>query len=158
MTMLDPTVSAKPLTIEMDAARFPAFIGKADPWFRVLGLGWLTPLLRIASGDSPKAQVKDLWQLAIVPMLAIAAFLMLWAWAAPKVQTSLGAIPGPVQVWEQAGVLHPDAHAEAVKSFESQAPSSVPLANLGRIVRSPRHRECARYSNQEGTWPAPWRE
>ncbi|MCP6423775.1 hypothetical protein NL463_31145, partial [Klebsiella pneumoniae] len=31
---------------------------------------------------------------------------------APKVQTSLGAVPGPAQVWEQVGELHQDAVRE----------------------------------------------
>ena len=121
MTMLDPAVPAKASAVKPGAARFPAFVTKADPWFRVLGLAWLTPALRLAGGDSPRAQLKDLWRLAIVPLLAILAFLALWAWAAPKVQTSLGAIPGPVQVWEQVGVLHADALAEGQKEAEFYA-------------------------------------
>jgi nitrate/nitrite transport system permease protein len=121
MTLLDPTVVVKPPAPETGPARFPAFIGKADPWFRILGLGWLTPLLRLASGDNPKAQAKDLWRLAVVPALAIAGFLLLWGVLAPKVQTSLGAIPGPVQVWEQVGVLHADALAEREKEAEFYA-------------------------------------
>jgi nitrate/nitrite transport system permease protein len=121
MTMLDPSVAAKPVAPERGPARFPAFVTKADPWFGVLGLAWLTPVLRLATGDSPRAQLKDLWRLALVPLLAILAFLALWAWAAPKVQTSLGAIPGPAQVWEQVGVLHADAVAETAKEAEFYA-------------------------------------
>jgi nitrate/nitrite transport system permease protein len=122
MTMLDPAVTtAKTPAPEKGPARFPAFVTKADLWFRILGLGWLTPILRIASGDSPKAQLTDLWRLLVVPVLAIAVFLALWAWAAPKVQTSLGAVPGPVQVWDQVGVLHADAVAERAKAAEFYA-------------------------------------
>jgi nitrate/nitrite transport system permease protein len=122
MASINPVaLSAKPPAAEQGAARFPAFVGKADPWFRVLGLAWLTPILRIASGDNPKAQMKDLWRLAIVPVLAILGFVMLWAWGAPKVQTSLGAVPGPVQVWEQVQVLHADAVAEGAKEAEFYA-------------------------------------
>jgi nitrate/nitrite transport system permease protein len=135
MTMLDPSVAAKPAVPARGAARFPAFLGKADPWFRVLGLGWLTPLLRLVTGDSPKAQLKDLWQLLFVPLLAILGFMLLWAWAAPKVQTSLGAIPGPVQVWEQAGVLHADAMAEKDKEaafYAKQAEKNAALVAEGK--------------------------
>jgi nitrate/nitrite transport system permease protein len=135
MTMLDPAVTAKTPAPEKGPARFPAFVTKADPWFRVLGLGWLTPLLRIAGGDSPKAQLRDLWRLLIVPVLAIAVFLALWAWAAPRVQTSLGAVPGPAQVWEQAGVLHADAMAEREKEaafYAKQAERNAALIAEGK--------------------------
>jgi nitrate/nitrite transport system permease protein len=136
MTLLDPAVSAaKPASPQKGPARFPAFVTKADPWFRVLGLGWLTPMLRMAGGDSPKAQLGELWRLLIVPVLAMAVFLGLWAWAAPKVETSLGAIPGPVQVWEQAGVLHADARAEREKEaafYAKQAEKNAALIAEGK--------------------------
>jgi nitrate/nitrite transport system permease protein len=135
MTMLDPTASANPSVTKAGSSRLPAFIGKADPWFKVLGLAWLTPILRILSGESPKAHLRDLWRLAMVPLLAILAFLALWGWLAPKVQTSLGAIPGPAQVWEQAGVLHADAMAEGVKEAEfyaKQAEKNAALVAAGK--------------------------
>lgn len=134
MTMLDPAVTAK-REAPQGPRRFPAFIQKADPWFRVLGLGWLTPLLRIASGENPKGQLRDLWRLAIVPMLAILGFLALWGFLAPKVVTSLGAIPGPEQVWEQAGVLHADAVAEREKEaafYVKQAEKNAALIAEGK--------------------------
>jgi nitrate/nitrite transport system permease protein len=37
-----------------------------------------------------------------VPVIAFAIFLALWSVAASRIQTSLGAVPGPVQVAEQA--------------------------------------------------------
>ena len=97
-------------------------IGRADAWLTVAGLGWLTPILRVAAGDNPSAQVKEVWRLLGVPLLAIAAFLTLWGMLAPQVQTSLGTIPGPAQVWEQAVALHEDAgqKAEARARFEAQ--------------------------------------
>ncbi len=90
-------------------------IGRADAWFRVIGLSFLTPLLRLAAGDSPRAQWRELWRLLVVPLLAIAAFLALWGQGAPMVQTSLGAVPGPAQVWAQAQVLHEDHLAKREK-------------------------------------------
>ena len=90
-------------------------IGRCDPWFKVLGLAWITPIWRAAAGDDPRGQVREIWRLAVVPVLAIAGFLALWASLAPLVQTSLGAIPGPAQVWEQVDVLRADAAAEAQK-------------------------------------------
>jgi len=106
MTTINPNFDA-----DREARRERTFtrINKADTWFKVLGLAWITPMLRIAAGDNPKAQGKQIWQLLGVPVLSICLFLMAWAAVAPTVQTSLGAIPGPVQVWEQVQNLNADA-------------------------------------------------
>jgi nitrate/nitrite transport system permease protein len=130
MTMLDPTTTAKGPALNLGSGRFAGFVNAADPWLKVLGLAWLTPALRIASGEAPRGHLKDLWRLAVVPLLAILAFLALWGWLAPKVQTSLGAIPGPTQVWEQAGVLHADALAEGEKEAEFYAKQAEKNAGL----------------------------
>ena len=121
MTAIDPDTLAATEAREARRARLFTRINKADGWFRVLGLTWLTPLLKAAAGDNPRAQMREIWRLLGVPMLAIAGFLALWAALAPKVQTSLGAIPGPLQVWQQAEVLHADAHPRA---RQGRAPST----------------------------------
>ncbi|PTX54629.1 nitrate/nitrite transport system permease protein [Litoreibacter ponti] len=104
MTAIDPQ------TLDTEARRTRRFarINKADAWFKVLGLAWLTPILKAAAGDNPRAQAGEIWRLLGVPLLAISLFLVAWGTLAPKVQTSLGAVPGPVQVWEQVGSLHAD--------------------------------------------------
>lgn len=123
MTAIDPSASdaAQARAREDRRAKRFARISKLDGWFKVLGLPWLTPILRLAAGDTPKTQLKSIWQLLGVPLVAILAFLALWGALAPKVQTSLGAIPGPAAVWEQVGVLHADAQAEKVKEAEFYA-------------------------------------
>jgi len=120
MTTVDPNFTE---TADREARRARLFtrINAADKWFQVLGLSWATPLLRAAAGDNPRAQVREIWRLLAVPLLAIAAFLLLWALLAPKVETSLGAVPGPGQVWEEAVNLHEDAQAKAAKRAEFQA-------------------------------------
>jgi nitrate/nitrite transport system permease protein len=95
--------------------RMHHWINKASGTLNVFGLGFLVALLKIAAGDSPKTQLRALWQQLIVPLIGIAVFLAAWSWAAPKVHTSLGAIPGPVQVWQQAGNLYSDHLAEREK-------------------------------------------
>ncbi|MCR8546462.1 ABC transporter permease [Salipiger sp. P9] len=114
MTTVDPDY-AREAEREARKARLFTRINKADAWFQVLGLSWVTPILKAAAGDNPKAQIKDIWRLLGVPLLAIVAFLLLWGTLAPKVQTSLGAVPGPVEVWEEAVNLHEDAEAKAAK-------------------------------------------
>ncbi len=137
MTMLGPaTLPDGPSARRADRqARRSTLIARCEPWFKVLGFAWLAPLWRIAIGENPKAQLPDLWRTALVPALAIAAFLGLWAWAAPQVQTSLGAIPGPAQVWEQAGVLHADALAARQKEadfYAKQAEKNAALVAEGK--------------------------
>jgi nitrate/nitrite transport system permease protein len=92
--------------------RFLARVGKADSYLAVVGLGWMVPLLKMAAGESPQHQLKELWHQLVVPLIGIAVFLTAWAQLAPRVNTSLGAIPGPAQVWEQAINLHADHVAE----------------------------------------------
>lgn len=113
MTAIDPD------TLDAQARRARRFtrINKADAWFKVFGLAWLTPMLKAAAGDNPRAQLSEIWRLLGIPLLAIVLFIAAWAALAPKVQTSLGAIPGPVQVWEQAVNLN----ADAVRAREKEA-------------------------------------
>lgn len=92
-----------------------AGINRAAAWLSALGLGWLTPLLKIAAGDDPREQLGELRDSLVFPLMGIILFLTAWAVLAPQVQTSLGAIPGPAQVWEQAGALWQDHVAEREK-------------------------------------------
>ena len=114
MAAIDPSDATQ---LERDArlARLFTRINTADKWFQVLGLAWITPILKAAAGDNPKTQFRELWRLLAVPLLAIALFLALWGNFAPRVQTSLGAIPGPAQVWTEMVNLHEDAQAKGVK-------------------------------------------
>ena len=121
MTAIDPESLSAEDAREARKERLFTRINTADKWFQVLGLSWVTPVLKAAAGDNPKAQISEIWKLLGVPILAIAAFLMLWASLAPQVQTSLGAIPGPAQVWEQAVNLHEDAAAKAESRAEFEA-------------------------------------
>ncbi len=104
--------------------RWFARITKVEGYLSVLGLGFVVPILKMIGGDSVKAQGRELWRLAGVPLLAVMIFLAVWGVLAPRVQTSLGAIPGPAAVWEQFGVLLTDHAAERAKEkafYERQA-------------------------------------
>ncbi len=120
---------------EARAQQMHHWINKASATLNVFGLGFLVALLKIAAGDTPKAQMKTLWQQLVVPLLGICVFLALWAWAAPKVETSLGAVPGPVQVWQQAGNLYSDHLAEREKEaafYERQDTRNAKLVADGK--------------------------
>jgi len=100
-----------------------SFINKASGWLEALGFSWLVPLLKMAAGDNIQEQGRELRRVLLVPLLGILVFIGAWAALAPTVQTSLGAVPGPVQVWEQVGVLYKDhkaVRAKATAFYERQ--------------------------------------
>jgi len=71
----------------------------------------------------------------LIPLIAIAIFLGLWHIGAKNVQTSLGQLPGPIQVWQQAGALYQEHRAERVKEaafFERQE-----KRNAAKLAKNP---------------------
>lgn len=59
-----------------------------------------------------------------VPVAAIIAFVLVWSFFAARIQTSLGQIPGPTAVLQQAGALWQDHRAEREREaqfYERQA-------------------------------------
>jgi len=100
-------------------------IARVNPYLAVLGVGWLVPILKMVSGDSPSAQLKELWRDLGVPLLAIALFLALWAGVAAQIETSLGALPGPGAVWTEAKNLVAEHGAERARRDEFYARQEV---------------------------------
>ncbi len=88
---------------------------KAYGVFNVAGLGFLVPIIRMLRGEAARTQLKDLWRLAGVPVVAILVFLLLWSQMSSRIVTSLGTIPGPAAVWNQVSVLWADHKAEREK-------------------------------------------
>ena len=80
-----------------------------------LGLEIFVPAIRLATGEEPGAQVRDLMKSIGVPLLSIAVFLALWASLAASVETSIGSVPGPTQVWTEAKSLVDEHYAERAK-------------------------------------------
>lgn len=66
-----------------------------------LGQRWLRTLTDKLSGLSLAEIARQL----LLPVIGIALFLVFWHLTAPQVKTSLGAFPGPADVWEQSGLL-----------------------------------------------------
>lgn len=125
------------MTIVLDAQ--PAAGGRrarrAARTLDILGLGFVSPLVRAAAGDDPAGNLKSFARLVGVPLFAIALFLLAWAQLAQRVDTSLGALPGPAQVWEQALVLNQDFVREREKEaafHERQEARNAELAAEGR--------------------------
>lgn len=72
----------------------------------------------------------------LVPMLGIGFFLLLWGLSAPRVETSLGQLPGPVQVWQQAQVLFEEHQAGRQEAREFYARQEA--RNAERLARDPK--------------------
>jgi nitrate/nitrite transport system permease protein len=83
-------------------------------------------LKRLAARVQSKASGGSLvqaWLRRFVPaLLGIVIFLAMWHVAAQGVVTSLGKLPGPAEVWEQAGNLYQEHRAERAReaAFEQR--------------------------------------
>jgi nitrate/nitrite transport system permease protein len=82
----------------------------------LLGLAFVVPIIRMICGEDPRMQLAALWRTLGVPVIAMAVFVALWSFAAARIQTSLGQIPGPTAVWQQAGQLWADHKAERARA------------------------------------------
>lgn len=101
--------------------RLVGVIEKSASYLKLFGVGWVAPILLLALGENAKVQGKELWQQLGVPLFAIALFIALWGALAPRVHTSLGILPGPAQVWAQAGNLYADYRAERQQEHDFYA-------------------------------------
>lgn len=112
MTLISSAVTDAPPKTPRRPLISPLRLKAAANFLETIGLGWLAPLVNIAAGEPAPAELPKLWERLGVPLLALALFALAWGALAPQVQTSLGAIPGPAQVVEQAGVLWGEHLAE----------------------------------------------
>ena len=99
------------------------------------GFAWLVPVVRLVTGDNPREQLAELIRNIALPVIAIAVFLSFWAVGASQVNTSLGKLPGPVQVWRQAGSLIKEHTAE--RERESRFYERQQKRNAERLQEDP---------------------
>lgn len=92
------------------------------------------PAKPMAAAKAPesagKAQVlvAKLGKALVAPLLGIAAFLALWAALAPQVDTSLGALPGPLEVAGQGVALYDEWQAANAAKAEFYAAQDARIA------------------------------
>jgi nitrate/nitrite transport system permease protein len=87
-------------------------------FFNITGLTWFVPFVKIAAGENPTQQLRQMWLIMGVPIIAFILFLGFWSVTASHINTSLGAIPGPVAVWSEVGGLVAEHAAEKTKMAE----------------------------------------
>lgn len=93
----------------------------------------LQPLVRKIKGEERAGQA--LLRALGLPLLGILSFLLVWHAVAPTIETSLGAVPGPVQVWQQFDNLveeHEAQRARAEAFYERQR-----KRNEAKLARNP---------------------
>ncbi len=64
------------------------------------GLSFLSPVVRLISGEEPRKQLKEIGRCIVVPVFAFLAFIWLWSILAPKHKTKSGEVPTPGVVWD----------------------------------------------------------
>ena len=90
-------------------------LNRVTNFFEISGLTWFVPLARMVGGENPKEQLKQLWLVMGIPIVAFMIFLLLWGQLASKVETSLGNIPGPAAVMTEAKGLWQEHKTEREK-------------------------------------------
>jgi len=83
--------------------------------YRAFNFRFLDQLLGYLSRDYTSSAPGHAIRALGIPLVAVAIFLLLWSVLAAQVQTSLGRLPGPAKVWEQAMVLVDEHRAEREK-------------------------------------------
>lgn len=94
------------------------------------GLTWAVPFVRLFTGEDAKEQLLQIWKLVGMPAAAILGFLLFWQVAAQQVQTSLGTLPGPYQVSQQAKVLWQEHLVERKKASAFYARQDARIASI----------------------------
>jgi len=83
----------------------------------------------------PKDFTNKIIRTIIVPLVAFFMFLGLWGGAASQIETSLGQVPGPGQVWQQTVTLYGEHVAERIK--EGQFYERQEIRNAKKLEKNP---------------------
>ena len=100
---------------------------------------WNAPLmnrlLNLLARENTSGMAGRLIKSAGVSVASFAIFLMLWSALAAQVQTSLGVLPGPAKVWEQAVSLVDEHKAEREKEAAFMARQE--KRNAEKLAKNP---------------------
>ena len=97
-----------------------------------MNFSWLKPK---SISINWQAMGKQLIRQVGVPLAAIGLFLAIWGGVAANIQTSLGALPGPAKVWEQAVSLYQEHLQERAK--EAAFIERQEKRNAAKLVKNP---------------------
>jgi nitrate/nitrite transport system permease protein len=68
----------------------------------VSGFTFLDPIIRLCYREEPDEQMRRIFKFILIPIVAFAVFVMLWAFLAPRHTTKSGEMPTPAVVWDAA--------------------------------------------------------
>ena len=83
--------------------------------YHAFNFKWLDQFLGLLAKENTSNVASQVIKSFSIPLLAVGMFLMLWSVLAAQVETSLGVLPGPAKVWEQAMVLVDEHNVEREK-------------------------------------------
>ncbi len=110
--IVKPTAASTAEKVANDGVKVSVKINNV---LELIGFTWFIPIVNLLAGENPAEQFKEILKVIGVPVLAMLIFVGFWGWGASKIHTSLGAIPGPVAVWEETKSLADDHYKEKEK-------------------------------------------
>ena len=99
-------------------------MARSDRLVRILetcGLDLLVPFVRLAAREEPAEQLRRIAHSLGAPLIAFALFLLAWSALAARIETSIGAVPGPAQVAAAVRSLADEHRAEREREAEFYA-------------------------------------
>jgi nitrate/nitrite transport system permease protein len=135
MTVNTPTVNDRAVPEVLTPSMGARVLSWSSSALAVAGIGFVTPVVRLVRGEDRRGQLALLWRQVGVPLLAILLFLGAWDRAASTIETSLGRIPGPAAVWEQARALRAEHVSERGREAAFYARQSE--RNAARLAADP---------------------
>lgn len=111
---------------------------KVAAFLALIGFSFITPMIKLAKGEDPQSQIKEIWRGLGVPLAALGVFMLLWSAGASQVKTSLGVIPGPAAVYEQFQALVDDHNVMREKEaafYERQDARNAKFIEQGKLDR-----------------------
>jgi len=118
------------------------------------GLDLFVPFVRLATWDEPGEQLRQIGFALGVPALAFVGFVLAWAVVAGRLETSIGAVPGPTQVVAAARSLAEEHRAERDKqaAFEARmAEKKAAALSAGKAWKERRYSGRPTYLDQIAT-------
>ena len=118
------------------------------------GLDVLVPFVRLAAGEEPREQLRQIALSLGAPAVAFALFLFAWGAAAARIETSIGSLPGPAHVVAAARSLAEEHRAERAReaAFDARMESRKQRAlAAGRTWKERRYAGSPTYLDQIAT-------
>ncbi|MFI5320916.1 MAG: ABC transporter permease, partial [Myxococcota bacterium] len=115
------------------------------------GLEVLAPFVRLAAREEPAEQARQIARSLGAPAVAIALFLLAWGSVAARLETSIGAVPGPAQVATAARELAAEHRAEREREaafYARMAERKADALSAGRPWKERRYSGSPTYLDQ----------